>query len=227
MLAGDVTARIVSGNLIIKGDSNSNVIAVTQLGTTVTVAGTGTRVNSGAGAVALSGFTGRVSLKMKGRNDSVTLSDLTATSLEADMGSGNDTLDIENCTINGATELDGDAGNDTFTINTTANSGGPNATSFNGLFEIDLGRGADTITMVNTFVTDKTKIKGGSRIDNVTIGGSIFTTLDTDLGNGNDSLSIANTSVGVTTKLNGGKGTNTFANGLGNTLANLTQKNFT
>lgn len=61
MLAGDVTAKIVNGNLIIKGDKNDNVIAVTQSGTTITVTGTSTTVNSGTAAAALTGFTGALS----------------------------------------------------------------------------------------------------------------------------------------------------------------------
>jgi hypothetical protein len=107
MLAGDVTAQIVNGNLIIKGDRNANEIAVTQSGTTITVTGTDTTVNSGTAAAVLTGFTGSIKLKMKGGNDDVTLTGLTATELEANLGKGNDTLDIENCTVNGDTELEG------------------------------------------------------------------------------------------------------------------------
>src|SRR5436190_15905870 len=156
MLAGDVTAQIHNGNLIIKGDSNDNVVAVTQSGTTITVTGTGTTVNGGTTPAVLTGFTGGIKLKMKGGNDGVTLTGLTATELEADLGKGNDTLDIENCTVNGETELEGEKGNDTVTIDTATTTETPISSRFNGVLDIDLGKGTDTLRMLNATVTGKT-----------------------------------------------------------------------
>jgi hypothetical protein len=226
MLAGDVTARIVNGDLIIKGDRNANEIAVTQSGTTITVVGTGTTVNSGTSAAVITGFTGSIKLKMKGGDDDVTLTGLTATELDAGLGKGNDTLDIENCTINGDTELEGRKGNDTITVDIATGGETPITSRFNGELDIDLGKGEDTLRMVRATVTGEAEIEGGRGVDNVNISGSNFTTLETDLGRGDDSLAISTTTVSVKTDLDGGKGTNTFTS-TGNTLTGLTQKNFT
>jgi hypothetical protein len=226
MLAGDVTAQIVDGNLIIEGDRNDNEIAVTQSGTTITVTGTDTTVNLETAAAVLTGFTGSIELKMKGGNDDVTLSGLTATELDANLGKGNDTLDIENCTINGDTELEGRKGNDIITVDTATDGETAITSRFNGELDIDLGKGDDTLRMVKATVTGEADIEGGRGVDDVNVSGSTFTTLETDLGRDDDSLVISTTTVSEETDLDGGKGTNTFTN-TGNTLTGLTQKNFT
>jgi hypothetical protein len=97
---------------------------------------------------------------------------------------------------------------------------------FNGALEIDLGKGDDTLRMVEARVTGEADIEGGRGVDDVNVSGSNFTTLETDLGRDDDSLVISNTTVSEETDLDGGKGTNTFTN-TGNTLTGLTQKNFT
>src|SRR5690349_15576548 len=155
MMAGDVTAQIHNGNLIIKGDSSDNTIAVTQSGTTITVTGTSTTVNSSTSAAVLTGFTGKIKIKMKDGADSVTLTGLTTTKLDVEMGDGNNTLDIENCTVNGKTELEGEKGNNTFKIDTKTTTGEETAPSsrFNGKLDIDLHRGNDTLQLLNATVT--------------------------------------------------------------------------
>src|SRR5262245_17041051 len=93
LLAGDVTAQIVKGNLVIKGDSSDNVIAITSdAAGSVTNTGTDTTVNSSATAATLTGFTGHIKMKMKSGNDDVAGTGVTTNGIEADMGDGNDTL---------------------------------------------------------------------------------------------------------------------------------------
>src|SRR3954451_18315412 len=85
MLAGDVTARIDHGNLIIKGDDFANgitIVAGTTAGqvviTGVNAGGSATNVNGMAnGAVTLSGFTGGLKIEMKDGDDSVSITNLT------------------------------------------------------------------------------------------------------------------------------------------------------
>src|SRR5262245_33996536 len=149
MMAGDVTAQIHNGNLIIKGDSSDNDIAVTQSSTTITVTGTSTTVNSATTPAVLTGFTGKIKIKMKDGSDNVTLTGLTSTKLDVDMGSGNNTLDIENCTVNGKTELEGKKGNNTFEIDTNTDTETTISSRFNGKLDIDLGKGNDTLQMLN------------------------------------------------------------------------------
>src|SRR6476646_5579077 len=85
MLAGDVTAKIANGNLVIKGDSLANGITIaagttagTVVVTGVNAGGAATNVNGTSnGAVTLSGFAGGLKIDMKGGDDTVTITGLT------------------------------------------------------------------------------------------------------------------------------------------------------
>src|SRR4029078_834757 len=110
------------------------------------------------------------------------------------------------------TELRGRSGTDTILIDTDSTTQTPIRSRFNGLLNIRLGRGIDSLDIVNATVTGTTTLRGRRGSDDVTITGSTMTTLDTRLGRGDDSLSISTTTVSVKTDLNGGSGTNTFTN---------------
>lgn len=204
MLAGDVTAKISGGDLIIKGDNLANGITIAAgasagivVVTGVDAGGSATNVNGTAdGAVTLSGFTGKLKIDMKG---------------------GDDNVSITGITVNGKADLKGGGGNDTFSIS---------ATTFDSSLKTNLGNGNDTLTLTTDTVTDKTKIEGHEGNDTATITGSTFSELNVSLGRGNDSLSISSTTASTETELNGRSGTNTFTNGSGNSLANLTIKHF-
>jgi hypothetical protein len=204
LLAGDVTAQITNGDLVINGDKFDNGITIaagTTAGTVVVTGvdagGSATNVNGTAnGAVTLSGFTGGLTVKMKG---------------------GNDTVAITGLTIVGPADLDGGKGNDSFTLS---------GDMFNSSLDVQLDKGADTLSLSNVKVTGDTNIHGGRGADHVTIAGSMFSTLDMALGRGSDSLDISGTTVSVTTRLKGGRGSDSFTNGTGNSLANLTQNSF-
>lgn len=198
MMAGDVTAQIVNGNLLIKGDNSDNVIAVTQAGTTITVTGTGTTVNSAATPAVLTGFTGGITMKMRDGNDQVTLTALT---------------------VAGKVKFKGGDGDDTLHVTGTS--------AFQSSFKINMGSGDDTVTLdTGLTVTGATKIKGRSGTDTVTMTGDHFSTLKVSLGRDDDTLSITGTTVTTKTRLHGGGGTNTFTNGAGNSLADLEVDDF-
>jgi hypothetical protein len=203
MLAGDVTAKISGGKLVIKGDSLANGITIaagstagTVVVTGVTAGGSATTVNSGTTAVTLSGFTGGLKLDMKGGDDSVTITGLTVT---------------------GDAKLEGGRGNDTFDVS---------GSTFHGALTTNLGDGNDTLTFDSTTVSGKAKFKGRSGNDDATITDSTFSKLSVSLGRGDDKLTMSGTTATVDTKLNGRHGTNTFTNSGDNTLASLTVKHF-
>src|SRR6188508_563541 len=85
LLAGDVTARISHGNVVIKGDNFANGIAITAgasagqiVITGVNAGGSATRVNGTSnGAITLSGFTGKLTIKMKSGDDRVSITGIT------------------------------------------------------------------------------------------------------------------------------------------------------
>ena len=204
LLAGDVTASIHNGDLVIKGDDFANGITITAGATAGTVVITGinaggsaTNVNGTAnGVVTLSGFTDDLKISMKG---------------------GDDTVSITNLDVPGTAEIKGGDGNDTITI------GGA---TIDSKLKIRLGKGDDNLSITDTDVTGRTRIKGRGGNDDVTIEGSMFTRLRVLLGGDDDTLDISGTTVSVKTRLNGGDGTNSFTNGSGNSLANLKDKNF-
>src|SRR4051794_38591990 len=89
MLAGNVSAQIVKGNLVLKGDNSNNVIEITSTTTgSITITGTSTNVNSLSTPVTLSGFTGNIQMNLKGGNDDATFTNLTTRGIDADMGDG-------------------------------------------------------------------------------------------------------------------------------------------
>jgi hypothetical protein len=204
MLAGDVSASISNGKLVVKGDSLANGITIaagttagTVVVTGVNAGGTATNVNGTSnGAVTLTGFTGGVKIDMKGGDDSVTITGLTET---------------------GDAKLEAGRGNDTFSVS---------GSTFNGELTTNLGSGDDTLTLSSTTVSDKSKVKGRSGDDDVTITNSTFSKLSVSLGRGDDSLTMSGTTASVDTKLNGRSGTNTFANNGNNSLASLTVRHF-
>jgi hypothetical protein len=151
LLAGDVTASIHHGDLVIKGDNLANGITITA-GTTagtvvvtgVNAGGSATNVNGTAnGAVTLSGFTDDLKINMKGGDDTVTITGLTVpdkaklkggdgddtftidgstfAKLKTSLGHGDDTLDISDTTVSVKTRLNGGHGTNTLT-NDTGNS---------------------------------------------------------------------------------------------------------
>jgi hypothetical protein len=203
MLAGDVTAKISGGNLVIKGDSLANGITIaagstagTVVVTGVTAGGSATTVNSGTTAVTLSGFTGGLKIDMKGGDDSVTITDLTVT---------------------GDAKLEGGRGDDTFDVS---------GSTFHGALTTNLGDGDDTLTFDSTTVSGKAKFKGRHGDDDATITDSTFSKLSVSLGKGDDSLTMSGTTASVDTSLNGRRGTNTFSNGTDDSLASLAVKHF-
>src|SRR5262245_23665112 len=92
MLAGNVTATLVGGELIIHGDSKSNAIVVsTHPDNTTTVApAAGTKVNGGGQTATFAGFP-EVACDMGNGDDNVALVDMFQTASIV-TGNGNDTV---------------------------------------------------------------------------------------------------------------------------------------
>ena len=204
LLAGDVTASIRNGDLVIKGDDLANGITITAGATAGTVVITG--VNAGGSATNVNGTA----------NGVVTLSGFTD-DLKISMKDGDDTVSITNLDIPDSAKIKGGDGNDTITID---------GATIDDKLKIRLSDGDDSLSITDTEVTGKTKIKGKDGDDDVTIEGSTFTRLRVKLGQDDDTLDISGTTASVKTRLNGGRGTNTFTSGTGNSLTNLKEKNF-
>ena len=205
LLAGDVTAQIVRGDLVINGDSADNGITITAGATAGTVVitginagGTATNVNGTAnGAVTLSGLSDDFKIKMRGGDDTVTITGPLTVPDDADIdgGDGNDTFRLSNVTI-------GDS------------------------LEMELEKGNDTATLTSVTVSDEAEIEASRGTDSVSITNSVFEELEVEMGRDNDILNISGTTVHDETELEGGRGTNTLTMGSGNSLADFDSDDF-
>jgi hypothetical protein len=160
LLAGDVTARIVKGDLVITGDKLDNGITIvggatagTVVVTGINAGGSATNVNGTTnGAVTLTGFTGDLKIKMKAGNDVVTISDLEiAGKAKIKLGKGNDTLSLESVEVAEKAKIKGRRGDDEVTIEDS---------TFTKL-EVSLSKGDDLLSISDTTVSEKTRLKGG------------------------------------------------------------------
>jgi hypothetical protein len=192
MMAGDVFATVSAGVLTIKGDNLSNGITITAgpnpnevVVTGINVAGSGTAVN---GLV----------------NTPVTLVNVTK-DIKISMHRGNDTVNVNNLTVNGDLEIKTGGGIDTVTVDTS---------TICGDLEIETGGSADHVFVINSTVAGEAEFRTGKDCDDLTITGSNLGELDVRLNQDNDHLDISGTQVVTQTELNGGKGINLFENEL-------------
>ena len=117
MLAGNVGAQQLTGFLLITGDDASNAIQITQVDpTTFKVTGLGTKVNGSNSPQIITGVTGGIGIQMLGGNDVVTLKNISTGSIEATLGTGNDTLVATGVNTNFITEFEGEDGNNSIVI---------------------------------------------------------------------------------------------------------------
>jgi hypothetical protein len=190
MMAGDVFASVHAGTLTIKGDNLSNGITITAGANPNEVVVTG--INIGGSGTGVNGLV----------NTPVTLVNVTR-NIKISMKRGNDTVNVNNLTVNGDLKIRTGRGLDTVSVNSS---------TICGDLKIKTSGGADEVNVVNTSVAGETDVRTGKDCDNVTMSGSDLGALDVFLNEDNDHLDISGTQVVTQTKLNGGKGINLFAN---------------
>ncbi|WP_425617580.1 hypothetical protein NA78x_001261 [Anatilimnocola sp. NA78] len=151
MMAGNITAAVTKGTLVIKGDANANEIIIGQGATAGSIkltAVTGTTINSGTVDVTLSGIT-KLDIRMLGGNDKVGIANdvdyvndlfaAIATYPEGDAEEDNGLFDW----LSGDDEEEFDIDDPNFTLQQLAQL----PTRVNSNTFIDLGEGDDTLVM--------------------------------------------------------------------------------
>ncbi len=194
MMAGDVVGSVHAGTLKLRGDNFGNGVTITAgalpnsvLVTGITHEGHPTNLDGMSnGSVTYLGVTKGLNIKMKG---------------------GNDSVDIQDITVNGLTKINMGIGVNEVTID--------DAELCKGLF-VKTGRHADTVTVTDTIVTGKATFKTGSDCDHVTLADSTFGALSVNLNKDNDELTTEHISVTTETRLDGGWGINMFNDGISN-----------
>lgn len=256
VLAGNVTAVISHGNLVITGDDDDNGIEIVptavanQVTITGTTVGTATSVNNaGSNNTVTLSFTGKLIVNMKDGDDNVFIGDvtgtniLTSTGLEVKMGDGDDDLTVDSNSVNGKTKIDLGDGDDTMNFTNSEVTGnakfkggrGDNSPMtidtavFDSNVKIKLGKhqnASSLLTVTNTQVTGKAAITGTRGVDDVTLGLDTFGKLRVKLRGDDDLLTVNTVNVNTSTDLNGGSGDNTLTQLGTNDLGVLKVKNF-
>lgn len=169
LLAGDVTAQIIKGDLVVRGDYLDNGITITAgsvagtiLVTGVSAGGAATHVNGIAnGTVTLSGFADDFKINMKGGNDTVALNNaMIRDSLKLKLGKGNDTATLASVTVSRDAKIEAKRGNDSVAITNSV---------FDDL-RVKMGGDNDDLSIGGTTVYDRTKLKGGKGLNTLTTG---------------------------------------------------------
>jgi hypothetical protein len=205
VLAGNVTASVNGGFLVMIGDSGDNQIAITQSaagGVQLSSLDGTTHINGQAGPISLGSVTAGSVIAMGNGNDVVRLQGTAANTLNfggyttIDMGSGNDTVQFSNFHANSLAVFGGNGDDQIVGQRDLANIGASTGIGLNvSTFElINMGLGNDRVDLRN------------STFANVFI---------MDAGLGNDAVDIRASQGGRTSVLIGGLG-NDSLNAAGN-----------
>ncbi|MEX2027512.1 MAG: hypothetical protein WEH44_09425 [Pirellulaceae bacterium] len=176
VLAGNVTATFIDGNLQLFGDAKNNNVEVRAVGDDLLVRGLDlTRVNGQTEVVFTAG--------------ALVLNDFRAV-----LGKGNDRLSIGDLLIAGNAQLGQgqvdtlfDAGNDQILLENVLVSGD---------LRVNAGAGADLVRLDLVAVAGRTELRGGSGNDQLQIIDSAITELLLDAGSGNDQVAIEDSLIG-------------------------------
>lgn len=163
--AGNITAAVIDGLLVIEGDAEANGFTVTQFtesifpSGTLAVEGDATTLVNGEGDVELSGVTRGVDINTGPGADDVTVEGVHDLSLRVRTGPGNDSLLVESVQAEGALIVRTQGGDDRVEL-------------FNvdlGAIDIRTGRGADTVWIDETQALGLVLIRTGKGNDSVEI----------------------------------------------------------
>ena len=189
LMAGDVSVRLVRGNLVVRGDVQSNYISITPVADgRVKIEGVGCTVNGEASIFA--NYSADFNIKMGDGNDRVRIGSSTDVTrmpgrLAIDMGTGADfvTMDRVRATdlaISLGIEDDGD--DDSLNLNRTA---------FTGNAVIQTGGGSDTVVFNSFEARVYLKLSTGDGGDDVRITNATAGIVSINLGKGQDELFFA------------------------------------
>lgn len=190
LLAGNVTATFINGNLQLFGDVKNNALEIRAVGEDLLVQGLDTtRINGQAEVV----FTG----------GALVLNDLRAV-----MGKGHDRLLISDLAVAGNVQLGQgqvdtlfDAGNDQIVLENVL---------IGGDLRVNAGAGADCVTLDLVAVLETTELRGGGGSDKLRIIDSALTQLTLDSGSGNDQVAIDDSVIGSGASIRLGVGDDTL-----------------
>ena len=207
LMAGDVSARIVNGNLVVRGDDAANSIIVAHAPTNANefyvqgvndANGVATRVNGTAnGATTFRGFNGRIDIQLKGGNDSIVMAGIICRGLSVDLGSGNDQFVEYSLTVNGDLCFNAAGGDDHVEFKTADTSGS---------LKVNLGDGNNSFLMEHATVGQRGDFKSGRGNDSFRWLDVAFDSIVVDLGDGANTLDFDSCTVNRDAQFTTGNG---------------------
>jgi hypothetical protein len=176
LLAGNVTATVVAGELDITGDAASNSVQVWQTGSgTWKVQGIGTTINGSHATFPAPGVTGNIVVNLNAGNNFIKVfHGAVPGALDIDTGIDNDTVQVTNVTTGLSTAGDGTS------------------------LIINVGNGNNAVTLSGVTTSGEAQINSGDgnaviSLSNVTVNASNFTGDNfVRTGNGTATISLAN-----------------------------------
>lgn len=194
LLAGNVTAAIVDGELLITGDDAANDITILKTAAGVIVRGNSTTINGAstdfvAFATAVT-TTGKITADMGAGDDKVQIDDLTLDGrVVFNGGAGNDKLGLTKAILKSGLGFRGNEGNDSLVLDQSTIDG--------DLFAF-CGAGDDLVTLTGSEVKHSLIMYGRDGADGLNLNNSkVGRWLIEYMGQGDDNVRIAN---GSTTK---------------------------
>jgi len=199
MMAGNVTAAVVAGNLTITGDDTANIVTLREIGSSGKweISGYKTSINGSAPSVVTAPVTGNITIDLNGGADNLTVrSGNVPGHLYITMGDGNDTATLANLQIGTYLHFEGNDGNDTIAVHNVQVSD----PTFAYFSSIDMQDGNDT-AVINNFTDQDLELTMGSGNDhlamtNCTFLGGPFQRLTIDTGDGADTAMLKHDTTG-------------------------------
>lgn len=182
LLAGDVSASVVDGNLVIHGDTEGNHIALTSADAPGAVLVGGLTLDNGD-VTTVNGMTGRV--RFEGVRNSVLIG----------LGEGDDSVGLHALAVRGNLAIRMDGGNDRVQAGRPMPVGNP-----------------DGLPGPGVRVGGHVFVHMGDGNDRTAIFHSGFSTMQVDLGTGDDGLAMGHNQAHLGVTLQGGRGEDTLAN---------------
>ncbi|HTQ38418.1 MAG TPA: hypothetical protein VMJ32_05295 [Pirellulales bacterium] len=211
MMAGNVVASVVGGNLTITGDDAANVVTLQEIGDTgqwqITL-GQRTWTDNHVQKFVTDTVTGNITVNLNGGADNLTIKGGSIPGhLTILMGDGDDSATLTNLQIGTFLHFEGGAGNDQLTVKNVHVSD----PTFAYFSSIDMQDGNDRANIRN-FTDQDLQLTMGAGNDHLTMTdctfvGGPFQRLQIDTGDGNDTTTLKNDATGPLT-VNTGTGKN-------------------
>jgi hypothetical protein len=227
-LAGNITAAVVGGNLILEGDNNSNAVQVRQTGeASWEVRGLGTQINGSNSAFTANGVLAGIDADLNRGNDFIKVFNGTiATDLLIETNQGADSVQLINLNINGIANITTGDDSDAVLVsdveaNTTVEGlegagfilnthGATDSVVIDRLLAasaaLHLGSGNDSLAMTRSAFDLELRIQASDGTDAVSLNDIEAEDLWVHMGDGDfDALAVANSSA-TNASFRGGNG---------------------